>query len=87
MAISPDDILEFLGVKHQKVLILHEKNINTLAKKEKMVYSCLDFTPKHLDEIMRNCGLEPGECMGILLELELSGFVFRSATHYFGKKI
>lgn len=87
MAISPSDILEYLGVKCRKVLILNEKNVNGLAKKEKMVYSCLDFTPKHLDVIMKASGLGPGECMGVLLELELGGYVFRSANHYFGKKL
>lgn len=85
MAISPNDILEYLGVKCQKELILHEKSVNSLAKKEKMVYSCLDFKPKHLDDIITRCGLEIGECMGILLELELGGYVFRSANHYYGK--
>lgn len=85
MAISPNDILEYLGMKCQKELILHEKNVNGLAKKEKMVYSCLDFKPKHLDDIMADCGLGIGECMNILLELELGGYVFRSANHYYGK--
>lgn len=85
MAISPNDILEYLGVKCQKELILHEKSVNRLAKKEKMVYSCLDFKPKHLDDIITQCGLGIGECMNILLELELDGYVFRSANHYYGK--
>lgn len=85
MAISPNDILEYLGVKYRKELILHEKNVNGLAKNEKMVYSCLDFKPKHLDDIMADCGLGIGECISILLELELNGYVFRSANHYYGK--
>lgn len=85
MAISPNDILECLGLKYQKELILCEKNINRLAKKEKMVYSCLDFSPKHLDEIIDSCGLSVSECMGILLDLELGGYIFRSANHYYGK--
>lgn len=86
MAISPSDIIEILGIKCQKELILHEKNINSLAKTEKMVYSCLDFTPKHLDEIAGACGLTVSECLGVLLELELGGYAFRSAGHYYGKK-
>ena len=85
MAISPRDILEYLGVKCRKELILHEKNVNGLAKKKKMVYSCLDFKPKHLDDILEGCGLGISECIGILLELELGGYVFRSANHYYGK--
>ncbi len=87
MAISPGDILEYLGIKYNKQLILHEKNANSLAKKEKMVYSCLDFKPKHLDDIIDSCGLTISECMSILLELELGGYVFRSANHYYGKKL
>ncbi len=87
MAISPNDILEFLGVKCQKELIVHEKDVNGLAKKEKMVYSCLDFKPKHLEEIISETGIGVSECMGILLELELGGYAFRSANHYYGKKL
>ena len=87
MANYPKDILEYLGVKCQKELIIHEINVNGLAKKEKMVYACLDFKPKHLDEIIEKSGLGISECMGILLELELSGYVFRSANHYYGKNV
>lgn len=87
MANFPKDILEFLGVKCQKELIIHEKDVNGLAKKEKMVYSCLDFNPKHLDDIMAASNLGLSECMGILLELELGGYIYRSANHYYGKKL
>ena len=87
MAISPNDILEYLGVKCGKRLIIHEKNANALAKPEKMVYACLDFKAKHLEEISDRCRMSISECMGILLELELQGYVFRTANHYYGKKI
>lgn len=87
MAVSPGDILEYLGVKYQKELILQEKNVNGLAKKEKMVYSCLDFKLKHVEEIISETGIGVSECMGILLELELGGYVYRSANHYYAKKL
>ena len=87
MAISPNDILEYLGVKCGKRLIIHEKNVNALAKPEKMVYACLDFKAKHLEKISDQCSMSISECMGILLELELQGYVFRTANHYYGKKI
>lgn len=87
VAISPADLLEYLGVKHEKKLILHEKNVNVLAKKEKMVYSCLDFKPKHIEEILSQTGLSIGECMSSLMELELGGYAFRFANHYYGKKL
>ena len=87
MAVSPEDILEYLGIRYQKKLVVSEKNIKRLAKKEKMVYICLDFTPKHLDEILRETRLPVSECMAVLLELELGGYVYRAANHYYGKRI
>ena len=88
MVTSPEDILDFFQLKHECIRgkkKKEKKTEKTLAKTEKMVYSCLDFKPKHLDDIITRCGLEIGECMGILLELELGGYVFRSANHYYGK--
>jgi len=87
LANSPDDILECLGIKYQKSLIICEKNVKRLAKREKIVYSCLDFKPRHMDQIVAASGFPVTECMGILLELELNGFVYRSANHYYGKKL
>lgn len=87
MALSPESILYCLGLKRQKKSIVQEKNINGLAKKEKMVYSCLDLSPKHLDEIAELCQLDTGECMGILLNLVLAGYVVQTANHYYGKNI
>lgn len=87
LANSPKDILEYLGVKYQKELIIHEKNVNGLAKIEKIVYSCIDFKPKHLDQIVSECGLSVTECMGILMELELGGYVFRTGNHYYGRRL
>ena len=76
-----------LGLKHQKTLIMYEKDVNGLAKKEKMVYSCLDFKPKHIDEILSETGLPLSECMAVLMELELGGYAYRSANHYYGKQL
>ncbi|MGN0159586.1 MAG: DNA-processing protein DprA [Brotaphodocola sp.] len=87
LANSPNDILEYLGVKCRKELIIHEKNVNGLAKMEKIVYSCMDFKPKHLDQIVSECGLSITECMGILMELELGGYIFRTGNHYYGRKL
>ncbi len=87
MAIAPSDILEYLGIKCRKELKIREKNVNGLAKSQKLLYSFLDFKPKHLDDIAAESGLPVSECMGTLLELELGGYVYRSANHYYGKKI
>lgn len=87
IAISPDEILEYFSIKQQKKLILYEKNINRLAKKEKIVYSCLDFNPKHVDTIANTCKLSVPECLELLLGLELGGYVIQTANHYYEKKM
>ena len=53
---------------------LKEKNKKTeirLARKEEMVYSCVDLKPKHLDEIIKLTDLELLEVQEILVKLEL----------------
>ena len=82
---TPGDVLELLRIQSGKLGGLQEKNGKGLAKKEKMVYSCLDLQPKFLDEIAGQSGLPVGECMGILLELEWKGYVVRTANQYYGK--
>lgn len=84
---TPEDVLEILQINAEKIPVLQEKNGKGLAKKEKMVYSCLDLQPKFLDEIVRLSGLSVGECMGILLELEWKGYAVRTAGQYYGKKL
>lgn len=87
IALSPDDLLEYLGIKREKKLVIREKSGNRLAKKEKMVYSCLDLKAKHLDEIATACQLGVSECMGILFALEMNGYVIQTANQYYGKNI
>ena len=86
-ALTPSDILDFLGIKYVKKLTLHKKSEKRLAKKENLVYSCLDLQPKHLDTIMQECGLGIGECMECLLELELSGLAVENGNQYYCRKL
>ena len=70
-----------------KKLRVHEKNMNGLANSEKMVYSCLDLQPKFIDRIVEESGLSLGECLTLLLELELGGYIVQTANHYYAKKL
>ncbi|MCI8887052.1 MAG: DNA-protecting protein DprA [Hungatella sp.] len=83
----PEDILEYFHIFVDKKLRVDEKNENGLAKKEKMVYSCLDLQPKFIDRIVEECGLSLGECLTLLLELELEGRIVQTASHYYAKKL
>ena len=82
---SIDDIIESLGLIREKSLPLIEKNYNTLANNEKIVYSCLDFTPKHLEYIIEKTGLTYSEVISIILELEMRGFIKQISGNYYAK--
>ncbi len=84
---SPGDLLEYFGMKFCKKLYLYEKSEKGLAKKEKMVYSCLDLQVKHLEDIVSQSGLPLSECMMILLDLELKGFIQCTGGSYYGRKL
>ncbi len=84
---SPDDILEYFQIKREGMLRLPKKNENALAKNEKIVYSCLDLQPRFIDQVVEESGLPLGECMTILLELELKGYVMQPTGHFYVKKI
>jgi DNA processing protein len=46
-----------------------------LDKEESRVLKLLEPYPLHIDEIAKKAGLEPGKTAGILLQLELKGFI------------
>ena len=85
--LDPNSVLEYFKLQHGKILRVHEKNKNGLAKKEKMVYSCLDLQPKNLEEIVSISGLSVSECMSALLELEFKGLILQTSHQYYGKKL
>lgn len=80
---SPADVLEYMGILHEKRMVSYKKEHKGLAKNEKMVYSCLDSDPRHPEEIAVQTGLGIGQCISSLSELELRGLAVRSeGQHY-----
>ncbi len=63
---SPETVLENLGIFVKEKEKLSEKKQKGLAKKEKMVYSCLDFEPRHIEEIALRTGLSVSQSMDAL---------------------
>lgn len=84
---TPDEILEYIGIYSLKLLTVHEKSQKGLAKRTEMLYSCLDLQPKHLEQLAVESGFSVSECICILLELEISGFIIETANHYYVKKL
>ena len=55
----------------------------TLESHEKIVYSTLCLTPKHISEILSETGFDEGELFRILLWLEFKGYVRRTSFEYY----
>lgn len=85
--LGPEDVLEYFKIGNGKILRVHENNENGLAKKEKMVYSCLDLQPKNLEKIVLLSGLSVSECLNSLIELELKGCILQTSHQYYCKKL
>ncbi len=85
--LSPEDVLNSLGIIYKNKQEGAEKTRKGLAKNEKMVYSCLDSEPLHLEQTAQKSGLSVSQCMSALLELELKGLAVRTAGLYYVKKL
>lgn len=74
-ALSPDDVLLALGMKHcssdrpQHVLPV------ALSQLEQTVYNYLSYEPLHIDRLTEQCGTPGHELLVTLLELEFKGAV------------
>ena len=85
--LSAENLLESMGISYKKKDRAGEKIEKGLAKREKMVYSCLDSEPRHIEEIASKTGLSVSQSMDALLELELGGYAVRTAGLYYTKKL
>lgn len=86
IALSPADILEALGIKREKKLIVCSKAAGRLGGEERLVYDCLGDSPRHIDEIARDCHRNISDCMRVLLALELTGLILQTDSYYYCKK-
>lgn len=84
---SIGELLENLSLNRIKMQGISEKNINILAKPEKKVYSCLDLTPKYLEDIAAEAKMQTPELMKHLLSLELKGYAQQISGNYYSKRI
>ncbi len=86
ITLSPADVIDHLGLKRMKKLTLHKISEKRLANQEKLLYSCLDFRPGHIEKIMEKSGLSLTECLESLLKLELMGFVRDCGNQFYCRK-
>ena len=60
-----------------------KKTGKALENLERLVYSCVDLTPKSLEELMGSTGLSFGELTGILNKLRERGYISEIYKNYF----
>lgn len=85
IAYSPEFLLEELHIDKAKETGKTEKNKFGLASDLDLVYSCLDFEPQNLEEIVRKTGLSIAGVSELLLRLELDGFIEQAGKNNFVK--
>lgn len=77
------DVIDLLGTGAFFEPEQNKKNINLLASEEEMLYSNLDLTPKSLNNILEETGMEMSKAAGILLGLEVKGIVKEVSRGYY----
>ena len=85
IAYSPECLLSELHIDNSKEMSKNEKIKFGLASDLNLVYSCLDFEPQNLDEIVRQTDMSLARVSEILLRLELDGYVQQAGKNKFVK--
>ncbi len=83
--LSPKELLEELGIFHKKKMKNATENEILLESPEKLVYSCLDFYPKSMNQIIEETGLTISALMQIVINLEWKGFIKEVSKNYYVK--
>lgn len=88
---TPADILEILQCEvfleeeksNDRQDTKNKKILNLLAKSEEMLYSNLDLTPKNVNILIEETGLEPSRIMECLVSLSLKGYAKEVSCGYY----
>ena len=75
LAESPEEFVADLGLKSVQTMNKCKKNENSLAKEEKLLYSCVDLKPKNLEKILAESPFSAEKTMEYLLNLQLEGMI------------
>ncbi len=72
--VSVEDLLRDLRIGTEKIAEKSEAQKNTLAKDEMVVYSCLDFVPKNLEQLMEETKMPLPALSETIFALRKRGF-------------
>lgn len=82
--LEPEGVLEQLGIS-SKTGAKNKKNNILLETKENLVYSCVDFIPKSIEELIGRTMLPVSELMAVLTLLEMKGYIEEPMKNYYAK--
>ena len=85
IAHSIESVLAELNMRYALKSENQQKNEIGLATTKKLVYSCVDLTPKDLHSIMEDVPGTVSQISKVLLELQLEGKVFEPFKNYYVK--
>ena len=83
VALSPQSLLLDMGIFSSENINKCKKNENSLAKEEKLLYSCVDLRPLSLEELTEKSGLSVSETMELLLNLQLKGYISEASRNHY----
>ncbi len=83
MVTGPEEILEDFGLDYKICKNQLKKNDKLLETKEKIVYACVSFFPKHMNEIAGETNLSIMELSEILMNLELKNYIKEIRKNYY----
>lgn len=81
--VSPQTLLEDLGLERRLWKQKTDKNEKMLESPENMVYSCLGLFPKGIGNIMEETGLPADKAMEVLMSLVLKGYIKEVSKNYY----
>ena len=89
--LSPEQLVDDLvnkGALKQRIETQRKmKNKIKLEREEELVYSCLDFYPKNKEQILNETKMIPHQLNGILVSLELKGYIEERSKNHYVKRI
>lgn len=83
--ISPEDLLQDLGIFNKKETKKTIENKILLESPENMVYSCLCLEARNIDELSEVTGMEIPELIDALISLQLQGYIKEISKNYYVK--
>ena len=85
--LSPEEFMSEIGISKQNQKENNQQKKLLLETTENMVYSCLDFSPKNLEELIQTTKLPVATLLNVIMSLELQGFVREIAKNHYVKMI